>query len=175
MDPRQRLLGPVEHDSALAAMLIRRVVERADGFEQIHLAELDQPLEVFETDLERRGPVGRSEWSKLCAGDGLSLDGDAIDVRLSAGRRHSVSVRDAGRVYELQSVVVRPGDAGSFGNSANSRCGPGAVARSSSASGSISAGASWARPGSRRPGSVRRSSRSTSGASRPSATVSSIC
>ena len=53
--------------------------------------------------------MARPEWSKLCAGDGLSPDGDAIDVKLSAGRRHSVSVRDAGVVYELHSVVVRPG------------------------------------------------------------------
>jgi hypothetical protein len=52
------LLGPAEHDSARAAMLIRRVVERADGLEQIHLPELDQPLEVFETDLEEEGPGG---------------------------------------------------------------------------------------------------------------------
>jgi hypothetical protein len=53
--------------------------------------------------------VARPEWTRLCAGDGLSLDGDAIEVKLSGERRHSVSVRDAGTVYELQSVVVRPG------------------------------------------------------------------
>lgn len=53
--------------------------------------------------------MARPEWSKLCAGVGLSLDGDAIDVELSAGRRHSVLVRDAGAVYELQSIAVRAG------------------------------------------------------------------
>lgn len=53
--------------------------------------------------------MARPDWTKLCAGDGLALDGDAIDVTLSAGRHHSVSVRDAGATYELQSVVARPG------------------------------------------------------------------
>jgi hypothetical protein len=52
------LLGAAEHDSARVAMLILRVVERADGLEQVHLPELDQPLEVLETDLEEEGPGG---------------------------------------------------------------------------------------------------------------------
>lgn len=52
------LLGRPEHDAARAAMLIGGVVDRADMLEQIHLPELDQALEVFETDLEEEGPGG---------------------------------------------------------------------------------------------------------------------
>ena len=53
------LLADQRHDAARAAMLVGRVAERADALEQIHLPALDQPLEVFEEDLEEEGSGGR--------------------------------------------------------------------------------------------------------------------
>lgn len=47
------LLGAEPHDRARVAMLVRRVVDDADSLEQIYLPTLDQPLEVFEKDLEQ--------------------------------------------------------------------------------------------------------------------------
>lgn len=52
------LLGVPGHDAARAGMLVNRVAERADTLEQIHLPTIDQPLEVFEADLEEEGSRG---------------------------------------------------------------------------------------------------------------------
>jgi hypothetical protein len=48
------LAGP-EHDVARLAMLLHRVTHQADILEQIHLPELDQPLDNFKQDLQREG------------------------------------------------------------------------------------------------------------------------
>ena len=49
----------------------------------------------------------RAEWTKLCRSVGLKVEGDAIQVELARGRRHSVTVRDAGATYELHAIVAR--------------------------------------------------------------------
>ena len=49
------LLEKPQHDVARVGLLLRRVADQADELEQIHLPSLDQPLDVFETDLEKEG------------------------------------------------------------------------------------------------------------------------
>lgn len=48
-----------------------------------------------------------ADWTKLCRSAGLSVEGEAVEVKLAEGRHHRVSVRDAGPSYELQSIVAR--------------------------------------------------------------------
>ncbi len=54
------LLGSPQHDAARAAMLIRRVAERADVLERTHLRPLDQKLDLFESDLRKEVANGKS-------------------------------------------------------------------------------------------------------------------
>lgn len=53
------LLGDPQHDVARVALLLRRVADQADELEQIHLPSLDQPLDVFEADLQDEGRATR--------------------------------------------------------------------------------------------------------------------
>lgn len=47
-----------------------------------------------------------TEWKNLCSAKEFHVDGDSIDVKLANERRHRISVRDSGAVYELVSVVA---------------------------------------------------------------------
>jgi hypothetical protein len=53
------LFGDPQHDVARVALLLRRVADQADELEQIHLPALDQPLNVFEADLQDEGRATR--------------------------------------------------------------------------------------------------------------------
>ena len=54
------LLGDPQHDVARVALLLKRVADHADALEQIHLPSLDQPLDVFEADLQDEGGANRA-------------------------------------------------------------------------------------------------------------------
>jgi len=48
------------------------------------------------------------DWRQLCRGaEGVSVDGDGIDVIASTERRHRVGVRETANTYELTGVVAR--------------------------------------------------------------------
>jgi hypothetical protein len=52
-----------------------------------------------------------SDWRQYCRdADGISLDGDNIDVMLTKGRHHSIRIRETSETYELSGVVARPED-----------------------------------------------------------------
>jgi hypothetical protein len=54
------MLGAAQYDVARVTSLLRRVVDQADAMEQIHLPSLDQPLQVFEHDLQSEGTGTRA-------------------------------------------------------------------------------------------------------------------
>jgi hypothetical protein len=50
----------------------------------------------------------KSEWSRLCDGEDIDLDGTGVTVRFHDGRRHQVTVTETADEYQLHAVVARP-------------------------------------------------------------------
>lgn len=53
------------------------------------------------------------DWQQFCRGaEGVSIDGNGVDVTTADQRRHRVDIRETSDMYELSGVVARPAAVG---------------------------------------------------------------
>jgi len=105
------MLAKSDYDRARLAFLLKRVVNHARMIRNSTaiLSGYQQDLSSKSNKEEQR--QGEQNWHKYCKNqDNISVDGDTVTVQFAEKRRHQITVRNCGEIYDISGIVARKAD-----------------------------------------------------------------